>query len=262
MQPCRVLTFNIAHGRGLSLYQGFTRPERLRRNLTKIAHMIDRLQPDVVALQEVDEDSHWNDRLNLLEYIRVHANFPHAVMGVNTRRGGRKVLNYGNAILSRHPIVSHENVPFGNATLGEKGFLFAEIDLGGSHLLPLINLHLCFRSRENRLRQIDRLFDYVDHHYSRRGQDWLVSSVYCGDLNNPSHRPDATRSLRDRVARHGEYSMHPARGTFPSPFPMRALDFVFLPPACREPTSEVVHVMLSDHRPVQVEFKLPGSREH
>jgi len=262
MQPFRLLTFNIAHGRGLSLYQGFMRPGRLRKNLLRIALLLRRLRPDVVALQEVDEDSHWNDRVNLLEFIRHYAEFPHAVMGVNTRRSGRKPLAYGNAILSRHPIRSFENVPFGDSTLGEKGFLFAEIDVGNGRLLPLVNLHLCFRSRENRLRQIDRLFDYVNHHYPRRGHDWLVPPVYCGDLNNPSHRPDATRSLRNRVAEHGHYTMHPDNDTFPSPLPLRALDFVFLPPACRRVKSEVVHVVLSDHRPVRVEFTLPGAREH
>jgi endonuclease/exonuclease/phosphatase (EEP) superfamily protein YafD len=44
--------------------------------------------------------------------------------------------------------------------------------------------------------------------------------------------------------------------TFPSPLPSRALDFVFLPPACLDVKSEVVRSMLSDHRPVVVDFSL------
>lgn len=263
MQSIRLVTFNIAHGRGLSPYQGMVGTAGLRRNLLKIASLLHKLNPDLVALQEVDVDSHWNDRINLLEFLREHGEFPHAVMGITNTRGGRKPLNYGNALLSRFPIFSHETVPFGRAQVGGKGFLFAEVDVGGAHLLPIVNLHLDFKSRGSRMRQIDRLFDFVEHHYPTRGHDWLVPPVYCGDLNNPSHRPDATMHLRGQVARHGDYSMHPTDAhTFPSPWPVTALDFVFLPPACRDARSEVVPSLASDHRPVQVEFTIPSAREH
>lgn len=263
MQPFRIVTYNIAHGRGLSLYQGFSRPSKIRRNLVRIAHLLEGLKPDVVALQEVDEDSHWNGHVNLLEFLRVHAHFPYAVLGVNNRRGGPRPLNYGNALLSRHPIVSWENLPFGRATLGEKGFLFAEVDVGGRRLVPVVNLHLDYRSRLNRLRQVERVTDFIGRKYRLRNADWLVPPIVCGDLNNPSHRADATASLRTYFARHGDYALHPPRArTFPSPWPRRALDFVFLPPACRQPRSEVVRSMLSDHCPVKVEFQLPGVREH
>lgn len=263
MEPIRLVTFNIAHGRGLSPYQGLVGSAGIRRNLLKIAGLLHKLKADVVALQEVDVDSHWNDRVDMLEFLRVHAEFPHSAMGVTNTRSGRKPLNYGNGFLSNFPIRSHESVPFGKAKMGGKGFLFAEIDVGSSHLLPIVNLHLDFKSRGSRLRQIDRLFDYVEHHYPRRGHDWLVPPVYCGDLNNPSHRPDATLSLREQVARHGNYTVHPIDGhTFPSPWPVTGLDFVFLPPACRGARSEIVRSVVSDHRPVQVDFVLPGSREH
>jgi endonuclease/exonuclease/phosphatase (EEP) superfamily protein YafD len=60
---------------------------------------------------------------------------------------------------------------------------------------------------------------------------------------------------------HGRYTLHPQEGnTFPSPLPSRALDFIFLPPACSDPRSEVVRSFLSDHRPVVVDFSLgPGA---
>ncbi|HUG09936.1 MAG TPA: endonuclease/exonuclease/phosphatase family protein [Opitutaceae bacterium] len=263
MQSIRLVTFNIAHGRGLVPYQGMVGSARIRRNLLKIASLLHKLKPDVVALQEVDFDSHWNYHVDHLEFLRVHAEFPHSAMGVTNTRLGRRGLNYGNGLLSRFPIRSHATVPFGRAQIGGKGFLFAEIDVGRSHLLPIVNLHLDYKSRDSRMRQIDRLFDFVEIHYSKSGNDWLVPPVYCGDLNNPPHRPDATLLLSEHVARHGNYSVHPADGqTFPSPWPVTALDFVFLPPACRNAHSQVVRSFASDHRPVQVEFTLPGGREH
>ena len=64
----RLLTLNIAHGRGLSTYQGFHRARGIERNLLRIARLLDREGPDIVAMQEVDEDSHWNQRIHLLDF--------------------------------------------------------------------------------------------------------------------------------------------------------------------------------------------------
>ena len=54
MQRYRIVTFNIAHARGLSLFQGLHGRRRFQRNLRKIAHLFDELKPDIVALQEID----------------------------------------------------------------------------------------------------------------------------------------------------------------------------------------------------------------
>lgn len=264
MHPFRIVTYNIAHGRGaLSPYQGLNSHASIRRTVLRIAHLLAELKPDVVALQEIDEDSHWNGRLNLLEYLRVHSQLPYAVMGVNSRRGGAKPLSYGNALLSRHPVAAWENVSFGRSEIGGKGFIFAEIDAGHGHMVPLVNMHLAFASRRARLQQAETISEYMRSKYQNRHGDWLVPPILCGDLNNSSRTPDATAALHEYFQRHGEYTLHPANGrTFPSPLPSRALDFVFLPPACRAPDSRILRRFLSDHRPVVVDFHLPGVRTH
>lgn len=263
MHPFRIVTYNIAHGRGLSPYQGFNSHASIRRNALKIARLLSELKPDVVALQEIDEDSHWNGRLNLLEYLREHSQIPYAVMGINSQRTGLKPLRYGNAVLSRHPIVSWENVSFGRSEIGGKGFIFAELDIGRRHLVPLVNMHLAFSSRRARLQQAEALSGYMHAKYTDRQADWLVPPILCGDLNNSSRGADATAALYDYFQRHGEYTLHPANGrTFPSPLPSRALDFVFLPPSCRMPVSTILRTYLSDHRPVIVDFRLPAARTH
>ena len=57
MHRIRIVTFNIAHGRGLIPIQGFNSTAGLRRNLKKVADLILRLHPDIVALQEIDQRS-------------------------------------------------------------------------------------------------------------------------------------------------------------------------------------------------------------
>lgn len=257
MQRLRIVTYNIAHGRGLQPIQGLTGRRKIRSNLLKIAKLLTDLRPDVVALQEIDENSSWAGSFDQLSFLREFTGMEHAVFGINNRRTGLLKLCYGNAILSRYPIVESENVVFGRKTVGEKGFLFAEIAVPSGRL-PVVNMHLHYRSRAHRIKQIEKVMHYITHKRLHRKAHWLIPPLVCGDMNNPSHTDDATASLLTYFSQHGHYTLHPQRArTFPSPMPRRTLDFVFLPPGCVEVYCLVVRSWLSDHRPVMVEFKLP-----
>lgn len=256
MQRLRIVTYNIAHGRGLQPIQGLTSRRRIRSILLRMAKLIEKLNPDVVALQEIDQNSTWAGSFDQLEFLREFTGFPYAVFGINNRRTGLLKLNYGNAILSRHPIAEWENITFGQKRMGEKGFLFAELDVHGKRV-PLVNMHLHYRSRAHRIKQVDQVMAYLNKKRALRHAHWAVPPIVCGDMNNPSHTDDATASLFSYFSKHGNYSLHPQKArTFPSPLPRRMLDFVFLPPECVEVYCLVVRTMLSDHRPVMVEFKL------
>lgn len=255
----RLVTFNIAHGRGLSLYQGFNTSGRIRRNLRRIAAYLSERRVDVAALQEVDEDSHWNANLALLELIRHDApQFSHALMGVNTVRGGARPLRYGNAILSRLPVHGWENTPFGKATLGEKGFLYADVAFG-PFVAGLVNVHLDFLSRKRRLSQIERVLDYLHEKAAGEQDRGRLPPIVCGDFNcHDAADRDAVRHLFSHILAFGEYEILP-RGlrTFPAHWPRRAIDFVFLPRPLEAVRCEVARTFLSDHRPVLVEFTSP-----
>jgi len=257
MSRLRLVTFNIAHGRGLTPVQGFTLGHKLRANLRRIARLIGDLAPDVVALQEIDQHSRWAGNFDQLEYLRLHTGFPHAVFGIHNRRPGLFNLSYGNAILSRHPIVASETIVFGQRRVGEKGFLFAELEIAG-RIVPLVNVHLHFSSREHRFRQIGRLLAWLHEKEHARHAAWCQPPVVCGDLNNPGRGDDATAALLSHLSDYGDYALYPASGrTFPSPWPGRLLDFVFLPGTCGDVQSRIVRSYLSDHRPVVVDFSLP-----
>ncbi len=258
MPRLRLLTFNIAHARGLALHQGLRTVKQLRANLVKIAKLIQRLEADIVAIQEIDQDSRWSGSFDHLAFLSEHTGLPHAAFGINNRRTGRIHLNYGNAVLSRFPIVHTETIPFGSGKIGEKGFVFAEIDLGARKRLPLFNVHLHHSSRPQRLKQVTRLMHFLDEQQTHRAAQWGTPPIVCGDFNNPAHRPDATATLLGYFEESNNYTLLPKTGrTFPSPFPARALDYVFLPEKCLHPKAEIVRSLLSDHRPVLVEFTLP-----
>lgn len=252
----RLVTFNIAHGRGLSPIQGLSTRRRLKANLLKIARMLHSVAADVVALQEIDQHSVWAGSFDHLGYLQTHTRIPHAIYGINNQLEGVLKLSYGNAFLSRMPIENAENVVFGRKQVGEKGFLYVEINVGGK-IVPLINLHLHYRSRLQRMKQLDHLTAWLKEWHKQHGAKWHIPPIVCGDFNATRAASDAVASLLGHMQRFGEYTAFPVEGhTFPSPWPRRTLDFVFLPKECRRPHSVVVKSFLSDHRPVLVEFDL------
>ena len=260
MPNLRLLTLNIAHGRGLSLYQGFHSLKCIHRNLDRIAHLLRRLRPDVVALQEVDERSHWNKHINLLDYIQENAAYSHAFLGVHNRRKGTKQLAYGNAILSYHAIHSSETVPFGNKTLGEKGYIFAEVEIEGT-VLPVINLHLDFRSRRIRTEQVERIIFDLDSKSRRLNGKRRVAPIIFGDFNTSSKSSlDAVQHLLTHIQQHTDYRIFPTAGrTFPAHFPRWGFDFFFVPAPYEVVSCRVIRSYVSDHRPVLLQVRTPES---
>lgn len=253
-QVYRVITFNIAHGRGLSPYQGFHSANRIERNLKKITDVLTQAKADVVAMQEVDQDSWWNKNIDLLEVIRRNTPYHHSFLGINNIRPGTKNLNYGNAVLSRYPIESRYSQPFELRQVGGKGFMFVNVHTENA-CIPLINIHLDFRSRLRRITQINVVIDFLETRTRLSAES--LKPIICGDFNCPRKRSgDAVHHLFQYLSDHG-YRLYPERArTFPAHFPTRTIDFIFMPPGCEVINAEALPVYVSDHRPVLVKFKI------
>ncbi|HKI75539.1 MAG TPA: endonuclease/exonuclease/phosphatase family protein [Pseudomonadales bacterium] len=257
MDVIRLITFNIAHGRGLSLYQGFHSAETIESKLKKITSVLTDAEADVVAMQEVDESSYWNKNINLLEVIRTETPYHHSYIGINNVREGPQNLSYGNALLSRHPIAMRHNQPFSVAKIGGKGFMYVEIDIG-SVRLPVVNIHLDFRSRLRRVEQIDQVIEFLDARPQTTGG---MQPIICGDFNCPAGRTrDAVQHIFRYLEQDKHYVLLPEKArTFPAHFPTRTIDFVLMPGECRIRNVHVLPVYVSDHRPVLVEFEAPSA---
>jgi len=250
-----LMSFNIAHGRGLSLYQGFHNSNGIRKNLERIAEIIRKHSPDVVAFQEVDQSSHWNKHIDLLKHIQEETGYPYSEHGIHNTRFGRKALCYGNAFLSKHPITDSRVTPFGEKRIGEKGFMEARIQIGSTSF-DLINLHLDFRSRKNRIAQIDPILERIES--LTRSNEHRPPPIICGDFNTVSRRfSDAVRQFLIRSAQHAHYTYHPQNErTFPAHFPSRGLDFILVPKPFSVKNASVIRSFASDHLPVLAELQL------
>jgi len=247
---------NIAHGRGPFLHQGVLSQKIILSWMRKIAEFLRNMDLDIVGLQEIDEDSHWNGNLDLLEFLRREAGFPYAAYGMHNRHQGKRMrFNYGNGFLSRYPITEDETIGFDTKRIGSKGFLHIQVD-SPQGLIDFINLHLDFKSRKQRLVQAHRIKHFLLDKELQRDDEEIIKPIVMGDFNARLSRPtDATRFLLEELSAHEPYHAYPFKAaTFPSYLPRKRIDYVLVPGHLKVHHSEVVRRRLSDHRPVFVEL--------
>ncbi len=240
----RVLSYNIH--RAIGVDRRF-RPER-------IAQIIGHYDADVVLLQEVDEGAPRSRELDLAKELANELGFPHRAVGHNvTLRRGR----YGNATLSRFPILSERNIDLTIAAWKRRGCQHTTIALDGRHdrRLDVFNLHLGL-SAGQRARQVELL---------ARSEEMtrLAPSAAClvgGDFNDWRSLlvPFLTEGMNFKSATELSTGRHLL--TYPSFFPRGPLDRIYyrgpltLHSAwrCRQKLSRLA----SDHLPIVADFEL------
>lgn len=244
----RLLTWNIAHGRGLARRQSSLARATIERNLAAIAEVIRREQPDVVALQEVDRHSSWSGGFDHLELLSELSGLPHRLHGAHFAiTVGRTHVNCGTALLSALPWVETRAATFASAWRDNKGWVAGRV-LCGSADVEVFSVHLDFLNPLVRRRQVHKLL--ADLSVDQR-------AVVAGDLNSPSLRRGAMAHLTNGSEL---VVVGPIDPTFPADAPRWCLDRVLLTPSLSIRSGRVLDERLSDHRPVLVEFAV-GSDE-
>lgn len=175
--------------------------------LPEIAEQLRGWDPDVVLLQEVDRFRAGSGNVDQAAWLGEQLGYEH-VFGANLRSGGGE---YGTAILSRHPIVTSENVALPNRPGAEqRGLLKAVVRLPGRDV-SFYTTHLQSRRvyaglRAEQAREVVRILDADEN-----------PTVIGGDFNSgPS--VEAMRVMRERltdtwaVSGRGDGATWPATG--------------------------------------------------
>lgn len=247
----RFVTLNVAHGRGLALYQGFVDSDRIRSNLEELGDYLKGVDADVVGLQEIDRDCNWSGNFDQLEVIARRAEYPYCRFGINNRNGGNYRLYYGNAILSRYPIVRFQNHPFGDAKVAEKGFLVADIDINGQ-VVTCVVTHLDPIRKSERQREVRRMVETLEEETN--------PLVVMGDFNCELEEHSPPRTLCNELDLKMPAEQMEGRETYWQ-FLGRTIDFVMTSREAEVSSYRVGKAKLSDHHPVIADLILePGCR--
>lgn len=266
-QPVRnrvkVLTYNIYGGRNTDL----------KRDLDRIASVINELQPDIVALQEVDRHTGRLNGVDLAAELGRRTQMQHAFGRAMKYDGGE----YGEAVLSRFPIVTVDNLGLPTMPLEEEDEDRQEVEPRAALTLKLrfpdsdqefvfIGTHLDhLRDPANRNLQAAALKELPEAYQG-------IPAILAGDLNAqpdseaigtiseawtdtwPSKGPQGTNSMRNRridyifTAPTPEYRWRVMR-TY------RGIDV-----KTDDPAWEALLGLASDHLPVMAELELVNAR--
>ncbi|MBN2369328.1 MAG: endonuclease/exonuclease/phosphatase family protein [Vicinamibacteria bacterium] len=242
----RVITYNIH--RAIGVDRRF-RPDR-------IAGILSYHAPDVVLLQEVDQGVPRSRESDMARDIAAALAYPHWTAGYNVKlRQGR----YGNATISRHPIVAERNIDLTIGARKSRGCQYTRIEFGTVSGFPrhlnVFNLHLGLSAWE-RVRQIGALARSIE--FAHLTQDEAV--IVAGDLNDwRSLLPPVFTDIMGFSCASDRFEDPRKRmRTFPSFAPTGSLDMVFYRGpirAIRSRTSRLrIARLASDHLPVIVDF--------
>jgi len=201
MTRLRVASYNIHQCVGLDGH----------RSPARIAEVLQEIDADLVALQEVDARPGPDRASRQMQYL-AHALDLHAVAGPTiVREGG----HYGNALLSRRPVLSTRHLDLTVYRREPRAAIDALVEANGAALRVVVT-HLGLLPGERRS-QVRRLLDAL-------GDSPRAVTILCGDMNEWLA---VGRPLRWLHARLGRAATPP---TFPSAFPLFALDRLWVHP--------------------------------
>lgn len=236
----RVMTYNIHHGEGLDG----------KVDLQRIATVIQSERADIVALQEVDKGVQRTGRRDLPGELAALTGMMCVFSNNFHYQGGE----YGNAVLTRFPVLSATNSHYQMIRTNEqRGILQVALSVHGRKLV-LMNTHI-----DSRPDDTERLL-HVREIESLTKQWPGLPVVICGDFNDtPGSR--VYQRMRDTFLDTWETGSQGQGYTFPAIRPVKRIDYIWISRnnpfetlAAHVPQSDA-----SDHLPLVIKLQFrPG----
>ena len=244
----RILTYNVHRCVGTDR----------KLDVPRIADVIAALEPDIVALQELDvgraRTGHVDQAHEIARRLQMTSRF-HPAMQVEEEL-------YGDAILTRWPerLVQAAPLPTYDRLaqmLEPRGALWVAIDLDGTEI-QVINTHLGLIPRERQIQAQNLAGPSWLSHPRFKGPGILLGDFNCTSASAP-HR---MLSARAHDARRLNTGPRKPTTTYPSALPVLRIDHVFVTEdikvtAMVAPFSPLIRAA-SDHLPLVMDFDLPG----
>ncbi len=241
----RVLTYNV--------HKGFNTGNR-QFVLHQIREALISADADLLFLQEMQGEhkhkaknvANWPN-LPQFEFI-AEGGWPYFAYGKNAVYESG---HHGNAILSKYPFQSWENINVSPFKWASRSLLHAVINFSDNKELHIVCVHLGLFGLERR-KQLNDLCDHIDQQVPPNS-----ALIIAGDFNDWLER--AEQHFLERLNLNEAYRMLHGKHarTFPSWMPILPMDRVYyrglIPLSCERLTKTPWH-LLSDHAPLAVSF--------
>jgi len=223
----------------------------------RIAKILSRYRPDVVALQELDLGRYRTDRIDQAQLIARSLSMDHVFHPAMQSDGEE----YGDAILTHFPVVACKsaNLPTVDerSVLEPRGVLWLTIVVDGVEI-QVLNTHLGLYSGEQRVQAKELTSERWLNHPACTGP-----TILCGDMN-ATPRSATMKKLSEYML--DSQAIGPEvvqKNTFASRVPTLCIDHVLLRnikrvSSVQVPSTELIK-LASDHLPliVDLEFDMP-----
>ncbi len=223
--PFVVMTFNIRHGSESSL--------------EAVAQVILDADPDVVALQEVDQNTTRSGNVFQTDVLGVLTQMEPAFFAAIPLQGGE----YGLSVLSKHPLGPSTQQDL--TSTGEQRIVaIVDVMHPSGAVVTIANTHMGLTAAEREMQAAEIIGALAGR----------PNVVLMGDLN--ADPTESTIATFEDVLSDGYVGIGARPGfTFPATAPDRRIDYVLLGPQWAPATSAlVVDTVASDHRPIVVEL--------
>lgn len=198
------------------------------------AQLIAWIDPDIIALQEVDEFRPRSHFVRQAAFLARYLDMNY-VFGASSRY---PTGAYGNALLSKFPVISSSS-RFLPSSHERRALLEVRIAVD-NQVVTLVNLHLGLNSPE-RCRQLQKIILPIMKSYSH-------AAVLLGDFNSPDDSAEmqmVAGSLHDTFASNSGLLHY----TYTSDNPQVRIDYIFINQHCTCPDFYIVDSKASDHLP-------------
>ncbi len=232
----RVLTFNIRHG---AVDGGGV-------DLAAVATVIRESGAEVVALQEVDRFQGRSGLVDQARWLAGELGMDY-VFGPAMRRG---LGQYGNALLSRHPIVASRNVAL-PAELEPRSAIIARVATPAGEV-TVVATHLGLSARD-RASQAAAVLEEV----AKEPEPQILLGDWDAEAGAPELAPLRDR-FRSTLEEAGVFPAYTFRGGAAAPYV--SIDHIFLSSGVFVTDAQVMPHLVSDHLPVVAEVWLPPRR--
>jgi len=242
----RFLLYNIRYGAGIGKrfhlpvpYSGYLK--NTNGNLRHIVEFIKSMNPDIIALIEVDSGSYRSEKNNQAEAIARAMKHYHVYQSkypVDSMVQKIPLVNkQGNALLTNQTVKCHRFHYFNE---GMKR-LVIELELNKISIF-LVHLSLKFRHRQYQLQELHSMVENVEKPVIVAGD----FNVFWGDRE--LHLFAAASGLK--TANDKGHPSHPSRS------PRRQLDYIFHSPEIRVTRFQTPQINFSDHVPLVCDFEI------